>query len=192
MASDRERKIRWLSFASLPVLVAAAIGINAWRNVDEYRHRIETDVQPGPTEPDYAGATWRIAQARLIGDGRDTEVVLPGEMRLVIVRLSATATQTIGEGWGQCEVSLGDGTGRRWLPLDVVLSDDLSRDLDPAAEPLDGCGIKSLNPPAANETATIEEKFVVPASAVPALSVTLSVGALRPAAIEFPLGLDRS
>lgn len=190
MAFDRERKIRWLALASLPVLITAAVAINTSRNFEEYRHRIESDVAQDASELDYANASWRLDQVRLIGDGKDTDIRLPGEMRLVVVRLSATATQEIGEGWGQCEVSLTDQTGRRWLPLDVVLSDDISRDLDPAAEPLDGCGIASLNPPAKGEATVIEEKFVVPATAAPALSVQLSVGTMRPSAIAFPLGLS--
>jgi hypothetical protein len=190
MVSDRERRMWWLSLASVPLLAVLAVGINAWRNIGEYRHGIETEITQGAPEIDYAGATWSLEQTRLIGDGRDTEVRFPGEMRLIVVRMAAKATQDIGEGWGQCEVSLTDGTGRRWLPLDVILSSDISRDLDPDAEPLDGCGIASLNPPQKDQTTTIEEKFVVPAEAVPALFVRLSVGALRPAAIAFPLGLD--
>lgn len=190
MEPNRERKIWWLSLASLPILVAAAVTINAWRNIGEYRHRIETDIVQGAPDPDYAGARWRLDQARLIGDGRDTQVRFPGEMRLVIVRMEAKAMQDIGSSWGQCEVSLTDGTGRRWLPLDVILSADISRDLDPEQEPLDGCSAASLSPPLQDQSTVIEEKFVVPASAVPALSVRLSVGGLRPAAIALPLGLD--
>lgn len=189
MAFDREKKVRVLAIASLPFLIAAAIVINAWRNIGDYRHGVELDVVQGPSELDYAGAKWRLQQSRLIGDGRDTDVRLPGEMRLVVVRLEATATNVIGEAWGQCSVSLTDDAGRRWLPLDVVLSDDLSRDLDPKAEPLDGCGIASLNPPGKGQTKVIEEKFVVPSTAASQLAVRLSVGALRPAAIAFPLGL---
>ncbi|HEY4199199.1 MAG TPA: hypothetical protein VGM83_01435 [Devosiaceae bacterium] len=190
MAADRERKLWWLSLASLPILVAAAVVSNAWRNIDDYRHHIETDIAQGAPRLDYAGATWSLAQARLLGDGKDTDMHLPGAMRLVIVRMTATATDDIGDGWGQCEVSLTDGTGRRWLPLDVSLSDDISRDLEPGKEPLDGCGITSLSPPPKDQAATIEEKFVVPADAATALSVRLSVGTLRPAAIAFPLGLN--
>ncbi|KKB81182.1 hypothetical protein VW35_03305 [Devosia soli] len=190
MAFERERRIRWLAIISLPVLIAAAVGINAWRNIGDYRHGIEIDVAQGASELDYGGAAWRLEQARLIGDGRDTDVQLPGEMRLIIVRLAATAIDDIGEGWGECSVSLTDEAGRRWLPLDVVLSDDLSRDLDPVAEPLDGCGISSLDPPARHQSTVIEEKFVVPATAASELLVHLSFGALRPAAIAFPLGLS--
>ncbi len=192
MAIDREHKKRLFALASLPVLVVVAVLINAARNIDDYRHRIEADISKSDAALDYAGATWSLSQIRLIGDGRDTEVRFPGEMRLIIVRLSATAIEQIGEGWGQCEVGLVDGTGRRWLPLDVVLSHDISRDLAPADEPLDGCGITSLNPPAPGATTIVEEKFVVPESAVASLSLRLSVGPLRPAAIAFPLGLDHS
>lgn len=190
MGSDREKKLWWLSLASVPMLLAIAVTINAWRNIGDYRASIETDIAQGAPTLDYAGATWTLQQARLLGDGGDSQLRLPGAMRLIIVRLAATATGEIGQGWAQCMVSVGDGSGRRWLPLDVTLSNDISRDLDPDAEPLDGCGIASLAPPAKGAAAGIEEKFVVPADAVPALTVRLSVGALRPAAIAFPLGLN--
>ncbi len=189
MVFDRERRAWWLALASLPFLVVAAVALNARRNIEDYRHRIEIDVEQGSDQVGYAGATWRLEKVRLIGDGRDTQVLFPGQMRLVIVRMVATATDKIGEGWGQCEVSLTDTTGRRWLPLDVTLSNDISRDLEPKNEPVKGCGITSLNPPDPNHAAMIEEKFVVPADAVATLSVRLSVAALRPQAIGFPLAL---
>lgn len=190
MVFSRERKMWWLSLAALPVLVAAAVAINAWRNVADYRHRIETDIAQGADHLDYAGARWQLDKVRLIGDGRDAQVRFQGQMRLVIVRMVATATRAIGEDWGQCEVSLTDNAGRRWLPLDVGLSNDISRDLDPKATPVSGCGITSLTPPQQDHAALIEEKFVVPADAVPALSVRLSVAASRPKVIGFPLKLN--
>lgn len=189
MVSDRERRAWWLSLASLPLLVVTAVAINAWRNIEDYRHRIETDITQGPDRLDYAGATWRLQGVRLLGDGRDTQLRLPGQMRLVIVRMVATATRDVGDGWGQCEFSLTDGTGRRWLPLDVSLSNDISRDLDPDEEPVNGCSITSLTPPPKGHAVVIEEKFVVPAEAVSSLLVRLSVAALRPQAIGFPLRL---
>jgi hypothetical protein len=190
MVFDREKKAWWLSLVSLPLLAATAVLINAWRNLDDYRHRLDTEITQGPELLDYAGATWRLEKPRLLGDGRDTQVRFPGQMRLVIVRMVATATVSIGDGWGQCEVSLVDATGRRWRPLDVSLSNDISRDLEPGRDPINGCGITSLKPPAKNHAVLIEEKFVVPAEAISTLSVRLSVGAMRPAAIGFPLGLN--
>ncbi|MFK0334380.1 hypothetical protein ACIQUB_25035 [Rhizobium sp. NPDC090275] len=190
MVSDRTRWTWWLSLASLPFLLAVAVAINAWRNIEDYRRRIDTDVVQGAGELDYAGAMWRLEKMRLIGDGRDMQLRLPGEMRLIIVRIAATAAREIGDGWGQCEVSLVDGAGRRWLPLDVILSSDISRDLEPANEPLKGCGITSLDPPHQDHATLIEEKFVVPSAAVSSLSVRLSVGPLRPHAIGFPLALN--
>lgn len=190
MVSNRERRMWWLSLASLPVLVAAAVAINTWRNAADFRHRIETDIAQGADQLDYAGARWQLDKVRLIGDGRDTQVRFPGQMRLIIVRMEATATRDIGEDWGQCEVSLTDSVGRRWLPLDVSLSNDISRDLDPKVTPVSGCGITSLTPPRQDHAALIEEKFVVPANAVPSLSVRLSVAASRPKAIGFPLKLN--
>ncbi len=52
MASDRVKWTWWLALASLPFLIAAAIVINAWRNIEDYRRRIETDVVEGSGQLD--------------------------------------------------------------------------------------------------------------------------------------------
>ncbi len=78
MVDDRERRVWWLSVASLPLLVAAAVAINAWRSIENYGHRIETVVAQGSKQRDYVGATWRLENVGLIGDGRDAEVRFPG------------------------------------------------------------------------------------------------------------------
>ncbi|WP_105385366.1 hypothetical protein [Neorhizobium alkalisoli] len=187
-ASSRERQLWWFCLLSLPFLLTGAFAVNAWRNVGDYVHRIER-IRPGDGNEPFAGATWRLETARLIGNGRDTKVTFPGQMRLVIVRLVASAAAEIGEGWSQCQLTLNDDKGRRWLPLDFALSNSISRDLDPKVKPVDGCGAASRNPPAVDGAVLIEEKFVVPAEATHSLSVHLSFSATRPDAISFPLGL---
>ena len=62
MVSDRERKMWWLSLVSVPILAATAAGINAWRNIDDYRHRIETDIAQGaPALLDFTVPTLNLA-----------------------------------------------------------------------------------------------------------------------------------
>lgn len=189
-ASRRERKLRLLSLIALPPLLVVAFAVNARRNVENYVEQIETSVRPVAAGQSYAGAEWKIATVRLIGDGRDTKVTFPGQMRLVIVQLMATAREEIGQGWSQCRFTLVDDRGRRWLPLDPMLSRDISRDLDRKATPIDGCGIASLHPPAKDGSVTIEEKFVVPADVLPSLMVRLSFVGTRPEAISLPLNFD--
>ena len=191
MAPDRERKRFWISLVIVPVLIVVAFRINAWRNIEEYARRSESDIvtATGNGELDYAGANWRLEKVRLIGDGRDTATRFPGDMRLVVVRLVATAHDDIGERWSQCQVSLSDDTGRRWQPLDVTLSNNISRDLEPKVDPVKGCGITSLAPPKRNSAVMIEEKFVVPADAASKLAVRLSFASSRPKMISLPLGL---
>lgn len=189
-ASRRERRLRLLSLIALPPLLVVAFAVNARRNVENYVEQIETSVRPVAAGQSYAGAEWKIAAVRLIGDGRDTKVTFPGQMRLVIVQLMATAREEIGQGWSQCRFTLVDARGRRWLPLDPMLSRDISRDLDRKATPIDGCGIASLHPPAKDGSVTIEEKFVVPADVLPSLMVRLSFVGIRPEAISLPLKFD--
>lgn len=189
MASSREKRLRLLSLLALPVLLGAAFAVNARRNVVNYVEQIEMHARPVSGET-YAGAVWQVEKVRLIGDGRDTRVTFPGQMRLVIVQLKATAREAIGEGWAQCRFTLVDDQGRRWLPLDPTLSRDISRDLDRKATPLDGCGIASLHPPAKDRSVTIEEKFVVPAEVLPSLEARVSFVATRPDALSLPLKFD--
>ena len=120
--SRREWKLRLLSLLALPLLLAVAFAVNARRNAGDYVEQIETIVRPATTGQTYAGAEWQVETVRLIGDGRDTKVTFPGQMRLVIVQLKATARDKIGEGWSQCRFTLVDDQGRRWLPLDPTLS----------------------------------------------------------------------
>lgn len=184
--SRREQKLRLLSLLALPLLLAVAFAVNARRNVEDYVRQIETNIRPA-TGQIHAGAEWQVETVRVIGDGRDTKVTFPGQMRLVIVQLKATARDQIGEGWAQCRFTLADDQGRRWLPLDPMLSRDISRDLDRKAKPIEGCGITSLHPPAKDASVTIEEKFVVPAGVLSSLKVRLSFVATRPEAIDLPL-----
>ena len=189
-ASRSERKLRLLSLIALPPLLVMAFTVNARRNVENYVEQIETSVRPAAAGQSYAGAEWQVETVRLIGDGRDTKVTFPGQMRLVIVQLSATAREEIGQGWSQCRFTLVDDRGRRWLPLDPILSRDISRDLDRKAKPVEGCGIASLHPPAKDGSVTIEEKFVVPADVLPSLTARLSFVGDRPKAISLPLKFD--
>lgn len=189
MVSRRERWFWLTSLLALPLLIPANLAINSWRNVDDYRHRVELNIKPGETDTLYAGAIWTLQQARLIGDGRDTNIKLPNDMRLVIVRLSAKIEEDIGQNWMMCNLTLTDDRNRRWQHLDFIMSSDLSRDLDPHAEPIDGCDAVSRQPPAKGQTATIEEKFVVPAGAASTLAARLSFMSARPDALSIPLNL---
>lgn len=189
-ASRRERKLRLLSLLALPLLLAVAFAVNGRRNVGDYVQQIEMSVRPATAGQIHAGAEWQVETVRMIGDGRDTKVTFPGQMRLVIVQLKATAHDEIGEGWSQCRFTLVDDQERRWLPLDPMLSRDISRDLDRKAKPVDGCSITSLRPPAKDASVTIEEKFVVPADVLPVLKARLSFVRTRPEAIDLPLRFD--
>ncbi len=189
MVSRRERRLWLLSLLSLPALLAGNYAIGAWRNVEDYVRRSELRVHDDIAGQAYAGAVWTLAQARLIGDGREAKITFPGQMRLVIVRLAAKAEDEIGDSWTQCRLTLTDPGGHRWLPLNFILSGNISRDLDPQATPVDGCDAVSRQPPAKGADTLIEEKFVVPADAVPSLSVRLSFASTRPDALSLPLGL---
>ena len=97
MASRTERRYRLLSLCALPVLLVAGYGIFAWRNIEDYVQRNELSIRENSEQQAYAGALWRLEKVRLIGDGRDTKVIFPGERRLLIVRLAAKAEGDIGD-----------------------------------------------------------------------------------------------
>ncbi|MEZ2224614.1 hypothetical protein [Rhizobium sp. RCC_161_2] len=189
MASTRERWF-WLgSLLALPLLILASFTIDSWRNIGEYRRRAELDVEPYKAGIPFAGAFWTLQQARLIGDGRDTQIKLPNDMRLVIIRLSAEAGEDIGQNWIMCNLTLTDDKNHRWQHLDAIMSSDLSRELDRSAEPVDGCDAVSRHPPEKGHTLTIEEKFIVPAQAASSLAAQLSFLSTRPDALSIPLNL---
>lgn len=190
MVSRREQRLWLASLVSLPFLLAGNYAINAWRNAQDYVRRNELRVHDSVDGHAYAKALWSIDQARLIGDGRDAKITFPGQMRLLIVRMTAKAEEEIGDSWAQCHLTLTDPSGRRWLPLNFILSNDISHDLDPKATPVDGCDVASRKPPAKGASALIEEKFVVPADAIPSLSVLLSFDSTRPDTLSFPLRLN--
>ncbi|NLS18582.1 hypothetical protein HGP16_18660 [Rhizobium sp. P40RR-XXII] len=190
MVSKQERRLWFASLVSLPFLLAGNYGINVWRNAQDYVRRNELWVYDSVGGHVYANALWSLDQARLIGDGRDGKITFPGQMRLIIVRITAKAEEEIGDSWAQCQLTLTDSSGRRWLPLNFILSNDISRDLDPKAMPVDGCDAISRKPPAKGASALIEEKFVIPANAIPSLSVRLSFDSTRPDTISFPLRLN--
>ncbi|MFS8047672.1 hypothetical protein [Rhizobium sp. BR 314] len=187
MVSRRERRLWLVSVASLPLLLAGNYAVDAWRNAKEYVRRNELQVHSSISGQAYAGALWSISQTRLIGDGRDTKITFPGQMRLLILQMTAQAEEEIGSSWSECQLTLTDPSGRRWLPLNFLLSDSISRDLDPQATLADGCDAASRKPPAKGAGTLIEEKFVVPADVIPLLSVRLSFASTRPNAISFPL-----
>jgi len=189
METRRERRLWLISLVSLPILLAGNYATDAWRNAREYVRRNELRVHDSVDGQAYAGALWSIKQTRLIGDGRDTKITFPGQMRLLILRVTAQAEEEIGGSWSECQLTLTDPSGRRWLPLNFLLSDGISRDLDPQTAPVEGCDAASRKPPAKGASALIEEKFVVPADAIASLSVRLSFASTRPNAISFPLPL---
>lgn len=189
MDSRRERQLWLLSLISLPALLACDYAISAWRNAEDYIGRTELRVRANAGGQTLAKASWTLAQTRLIGDGRDTKATFPGQMRLVIIRLAGKAEDEIGGTWAQCQLTLTDDQGRRWRPLNFMLSRDVSRDLDPQATPVDGCDAVSRQPPAKGASVLIEEKFVVPADSIGSLSAQLSFASTRPDALSFPLRL---
>jgi len=187
MAFRSERRLRLLSLCTLPVLLAVSFSVFAWRNIEEYTKRNDLSSHENIPQQPFAGALWRVEAVRLIGDGRDTKVTFPGERRLLIVRLAARAQSAIGDAWFDCKISLTDGSGRVWAPLDFISSDTISRTLDPQAKPVEGCSAASRQPPAGGEELEIEEKFVIPATSAQSLRASLSFASTRPEALLLPL-----
>ncbi|MBW6422688.1 hypothetical protein KX729_14620 [Rhizobium sp. XQZ8] len=189
MDRRRERKLWWLSLCALPLLLAAVYFTGAWRNIGEFMRRTELSARPIMADQAYAGAVWQVQKVRLIGDGRDANTKLPGQMRILILRLNAMAKEDIGDRWTQCSLTLTDDRGRRWQPVNVILSANIDRQLDPKAPRVDGCNAIAYRPPVAGNTVLMEEKFIVPADAAPSLVARLSFASTRPEAITLPLSL---
>lgn len=188
----RERRIRRLSLAAVVLLIPVGFAVSSRLNFQDFltsRELLVSDVRAGESAP-YAGAEWRVAGFKALTDSSNPRLALPPDQALVLVRLTASVKRDLGEGWSICRLTLVDEEGRRWKPLSFSLPRDLRRVLEPDGKALPNCGSVSLKQPKAGAQELIEERFLVPRSALAKLFVRLSVVSERPRALSFELRPD--
>jgi hypothetical protein len=170
-----ERRRYWLSLAALAVVLPAAIVVNAWDSLSEWRRgRLSTPiaVERGAVQA-YAGAQWRLAAlTRLPGTAPDTT--------LIVAEFDAAVDDPALLQAGPCAVALVDDKGRRWLP--AFLPGRAVRQGRPSAADKPRC--YGLARAEKGKMTAMAETFTVPESAA-GLALSVSIGGARPAYLVF-------
>ena len=160
-----ERRRYWLSLAALVVVLPAALVVNSWDSLSEWRRgRLNAPiaVDRGSTQA-YAGAQWQLTGlTRLPGATPDTT--------LVVAEFDAVVDDPTLLQAGPCAVALTDDKGRRWLPG------------RPAAADKPRC--YGLARAEKGKTIAMAETFTVPESAA-SLALSVSIGGAKPTYLLF-------
>lgn len=183
---DREKRLLRLSLAGLLLIFPLAFAAASYRDVAallQSREIIGEDVQSGASMT-YAGGDWRLDGFKVVTGG-DPRLTMPEDRALVILRLGVALHQDVGELWQMCRISLVDAEGRRWLPLFLTLPGEIERLIEPGGLSAPSCGSVALSKPKASSQVTIEEKFLVPRSALTTLIPVASTAGARPRYLRF-------
>lgn len=169
MTSERRRY--WLSLAALAVVLPAAIAVNSWDSLTEWRrsrpHK-PIAVERGLAQA-YAGAEWQLTGlTRLPGATPDTT--------LVVAEFDAVVDDPTLLQAGPCAIALTDDKGRRWLP--VFLPGRTVRQGRPAAADKPRC--YALARAEKGKTIAMAETFTVPENAA-GLALSVGIGGAKPA-----------
>lgn len=175
MLGMSERRRYWLSLAALVVVLPAAIVVNSWDSLSEWRRsRLDMPiaVARGATQA-YAGAQWQLSGlTRLPG-------ATPGTT-LIVAEFDAVVDDPALLQAGPCAVALTDDKGRRWLP--AFLPGRAVRQGRPAAADKPRC--YGLARAEKGKTIAMAETFTVPESAA-GLALSVSIGGVKPAYLLF-------
>ncbi|MFD1702214.1 hypothetical protein ACFSCV_04280 [Methylopila henanensis] len=182
-----ERRARRWSLAALLLLAPAALAAAGWRQAIDLAHGRELRVREvaAGEAADYAGATWRVSDFRVLADEPDPRLRTPPDRALALLRLKGRVARDIGEDWSVCQLTLVDGAGRRWRPGDVTLPRDLQRLIEPGGVSAPTCGSVAFSQPKAGAEVEFGAIYVVPRDALPTLRARFSVLSERPEALAF-------
>lgn len=178
MAADvqsGERRQYWFSLLALAIVLPAAIAVNSWDSVSEWRSRnIRTPlaVDRGVTQH-YAGAQWQLTGLTRLPAGS-------AESTLVVAEFEATVDEPQFLRDGLCQVVLQDDKGRRWQP--AFVPGRAVRQARPAAADKPRC--TAIAKAEKGKTIAMAESFTVPASAT-GLTLSVTVAAARPEYLVF-------
>jgi len=171
MTSERRRY--WLSLGALVVVLPAAIVVNSWDSLAEWRRsqlQKPIVVERGSAQA-YAGAEWQLTGlTRLPGATPDTT--------LIVAEFDAVVDDPTLLQAGPCAIALTDDKGRRWLP--VFLPGRAVRQGRPAAADKPRC--YGLARAEKGKTIAMAETFTVPESAA-GLTLSVSIGGAKPASL---------
>ncbi len=170
-----ERLRYWFSLAALAIVLPAAILVNSWDNLSEWRSRnrhIPLAVERGATQR-YAGAQWQLTSLTRLPEGPTGTIPIVAEFETVV-----DDPELLGK--GPCVVVLTDDRGRRWQP--TFLPARAVRQARPEAVDKPRCGAF----PNAEKGRTIKmaATFTVPGSAT-GLALSVTMAGARPEYLVF-------
>ena len=170
-----ERRRYWFSLVALAIVLPAAILVNSWDSLSEWRSRnrhTPLAVERGATQR-YAGAQWQLTSlARL--SGRQTDAIP------VVAEFEAAVDDPQLLRNGPCVVVLTDDRGRRWQP--TFLPARTVRQARPEAVDKPRCG--AFPNAEKGRTIVMAATFTVPDSAT-GLVLSVTVAGARPEYLVF-------
>lgn len=173
--SSGERRRYWLSVAALAIVLPAAIAVNSWNSLEEWRSRhVRTPlaVERGAIQH-YAGAQWQLSGLTRLSES-------PGNTILIVAEFEAAVDDPELLQKGPCQVILVDDRGRRWQP--TFLPPRVVRQARPAAADKPRCG--ALLKAEKGKTTTMAETFTIPDGATD-LALSVTIAGARPEYLLF-------
>lgn len=170
-----EKRRYWLSLAALVVVLPAAVLVNSWDSLSEWRRshmRTPIVVERGAAER-YAGAQWQLTGLTRLPAG-------PSGATVIVAEFEATVDDPALLQNSPCAVVLTDDKGRRWQP--AFVPGRMVRQGRPAAADKPRCS--GLAKGEKGKTIAMAETFTVPEEAA-GLALSLTIGAARPAHLVF-------
>ena len=170
-----ERRRYWLSLAALAIALPAAIAVNSWDSLAEWRSRNSRTplaVERGATQR-YAGAQWQLTGMTRLPEGS-------AETILIVAEFEAAVDDPDLLRKGPCVVVLTDDRGRRWKP--TFLPGRVVRQARPEAADKPRCG--AFPNAEKGKTIMMAATFTVPDSAA-GLALSVTVAGARPAYLVF-------
>jgi hypothetical protein len=171
---DERRRYRF-SLVALAIVMPAAIFVNSWDSLSEWRSRNSRTplaVERGTTQR-YAGAQWQLRSLTRLPEG-------PADTIPIVAEFEASVDDPELLRKGPCVVVLTDDRGRRWQP--TFLPARAVRQARPEAVDKPRCGAF----PNADKGRTImmAATFTVPGSAT-GLALSVTVAGARPEYLVF-------
>jgi hypothetical protein len=160
------RRSYWLSMAALVVALPAALAVQCWGSVMDWRADHERrPISAVVGQPiDYAAASWTVTRFAKL-PGREGRAV-------VLAEFQAAAPDPHGLSAVPCNVWLSDGAGREWRP--TLFPDPVIRTLYPEAARKSLCGGPAFAAAEPGKPAMMVASFIIPVSARDlALSIAL-------------------
>jgi len=169
-----ERRRYWFSLAALAIVLPAAIVVNSWDSLSEWRRlnsRTPLTVERGATQR-YAGAQWQLTSLTRLPEGPTGAIPIVAEFEAVVDDPDLLKSP--------CAVVLVDDRGRRWQP--AFLPSRVVRQARREAADKPRCG--AFPNAEKGKTIMMAATFTVPGSAT-GLTLSVTVAGARPEYLVF-------